>query len=34
MEEDLGHQAETQNVKVQWVEPGNTVALPVEEEQI
>jgi L-ascorbate metabolism protein UlaG (beta-lactamase superfamily) len=34
MEEDLGRQAEAQNVKVQWVEPGNRVALAVAEEQV
>jgi L-ascorbate metabolism protein UlaG (beta-lactamase superfamily) len=34
MEEDLGRQAEAQNVKVQWVEPGSIVALPVAEEHV
>ncbi|WP_342086435.1 MBL fold metallo-hydrolase [Dyadobacter sp. OTU695] len=34
MEEELGRQAEVQNVKVQWVQPGSIVALPVPAEHI
>jgi len=34
MEEDLGREAELQNVKVKWVEPGSRVALPVTEELV
>ncbi|GGH26974.1 hypothetical protein GCM10007423_12360 [Dyadobacter endophyticus] len=34
MEEDLGREAKLQNVKVQWVEPGSRVALPVTEELV
>lgn len=33
MEEELALHAGEQSVKVQWVEPGNVVALPVAEEQ-
>lgn len=34
MEENVGHEAALQNVKVQWVEPGNRVALPVTVAQV
>ena len=34
MEAELRMHAESQQVKVQWVEPGNVVALPVAEEQV
>lgn len=34
MEEELGREAVAQNIKVQWVEPGNAVELPVAEEQV
>jgi len=34
MEEELGQQAEVQNVKVQWVQPGSIVTLPERAEHI
>lgn len=34
MEEELGQQAEVQNVKVQWVQPGSIVTLPEPAEHI